>query len=666
MPTNRLAKASSPYLRQHAHNPVNWFTWGEEAIETARRENKPILLSIGYAACHWCHVMAHESFEDVETANLMNELYVNIKVDREERPDLDKVYQTAHYMLTKQNGGWPLTVFLTPDLIPFFSGTYFPREARYQLPAFKELLTALAGIYQNQPDDISKQNAELLRILQHQAPDTGNVQLNLSPWENALTELKRTYDAENGGFGGAPKFPQTSKLELLLLNKSNMVRETLQHMAEGGIYDQLAGGFFRYTVDAQWQIPHFEKMLYDNAQLLDLYAKAANQFENTFFAEIARTTADWAIRTMQSSEGGFYASIDADSEGHEGKYYVWDKKEVAALLTTDEFAAVQTYYGLNEPPNFDNHWHLHVNQSAVDTAKKLNLTLSQFKVYLASAITKLLKAREQRIPPTIDKKHLTAWNSLMIKGLITAGESLKEPRFTQSAQSAIAFIQEKLWRNGRLLASYIDHKAELPAYLDDHAFLIDALLASLQSNWQTGQLLFAMQLADILLEYFFDSRSGAFFFTASDHEKLLYRPKTMMDEAIPAGNGIAVRILTILGYLLGNSRYLSAAEKTLQAAFPYLTKFPAEHCTLVLGLKEFLQPSQIIVIRSNREDSKLWQQACRNDHHLVFNIPSDEQDLPQALADKKPLEDKTCAYICEGMKCLQVVDSLDDFKNLLR
>lgn len=667
MYTNHLIETTSPYLRQHAHNPVNWYPWGEEALALARNANKPILLSIGYAACHWCHVMAHESFEDEQTANLMNELFINIKVDREERPDLDKVYQTAHYMLTKQNGGWPLTVFLTPDLIPFYSGTYFPREARYHLPAFKDVLTTIAAIYNDRPEDVNKQNAELLGILRNISHPTEQRPLDISPWNQAFIELKNSYDTQNGGFNGAPKFPQPAKLAFLLKQKSFMAIDTLQHMAEGGIYDQLGGGFFRYAVDARWRIPHFEKMLYDNAQLLYVLSKAASVFENkSFLNDIIRATADWVIGTMRSADGGFYSSIDADSEGSEGKYYTWDKAEIAALLTPEELAVAQVYFGLNEePPNFEGHWHFHVKNSADKVAETLNLTLSETNEYLNSAKSKLLKAREQRTAPGIDKKQLTAWNSLTIKGLIAAGEVLNEPRYVNSAQSAFTFIQEKLWRNQRLLASYMEGKAELPAYLDDYVFLIDALLLSLQSHWQTKQLLFAIQLTDLLLEYFYDNNAGAFFFTASDHEKLLYRPKTMLDEAIPAGNGVAVRVLTTLGFLLGNSDYLSAAEKTLQAAFPYLEKFPAEHCTLLLGLKEFLEPLPIVVIRGPADDMKQWLQSSRN-NVLMFAIPADEQALPQILAEKKPLPDKTCAYICEGMKCLNVIDNLRDFQSLMK
>lgn len=663
---NQLAKEASPYLQQHANNPVDWYPWGKEALEKARLENKPILLSIGYAACHWCHVMAHESFEDQETADLMNELFVNIKIDREERPDLDKIYQTAHFVLTRSSGGWPLTVFLTPhDLIPFFSGTYFPRNANYQLPAFKDVLKTLASIYKNNPDDIKQQNKELLNILQQdilqQAKAPEPVRINNQPLEKGLLELQQRYDQINGGFGTAPKFPQPSKLEFLFQIKSPMTAETLDHMAQGGIYDQLEGGFFRYSVDASWEIPHFEKMLYDNGQLLNLYTLAAKQYDNPSFAQISREVAEWAINKMQAPEGGFYSSIDADSEGHEGKFYVWSKEDIQTLLSAQEYNVIQLYFGLNKGPNFEQQWHFNITQSLESVAKQLEIPFSEAKHLLRSAKEKLLNARRERIPPGLDKKVLTSWNSLMIKGMIIAGQQLKEPRFVSSAQQAIAFIKQHLWRNKRLLASYADKRAYLEAYLDDYAFLIDALLSSLQVSWNTDHLFFAIDLANTLLEHFYDQSRGGFFFTANDQEKVLYRPKTMVDEAIPAGNGVAIRVLLILGHLLGETRYIDAAEKTLQVAWPYLERFPSEHCAVLLGLREYLEPSRIIVLRGSENEMKQWQEIFHWNHDYVFPIPTDEKGLPGSLSLRKPRE-KICAYICQGNQCSAAIEDLDEFK----
>lgn len=575
---NHLSKETSPYLLQHADNPVDWYPWGPDALEKARKENKPILLSIGYAACHWCHVMAHESFEDAETAKVMNEYFINIKVDREERPDLDKIYQTTHFLLTQRSGGWPLTIFLTPhDLTPFFSGTYFPAEARYQLPAFKDLLRMLADVYKNQSDNIAKQNQELKRIVHSQPTTLTTIQLTHEPIERALTALHDNYDAIYGGFGGAPKFPHPTAIEFLLTEKSSMATSTLYHMAEGGIYDQLQGGFFRYSVDEKWRIPHFEKMLYDNALLMDSYAMAAKERDEKYFAEITRQTANWALNIMQSPEGGFYSSLDADSEGHEGKFYAWNRQDIESLLTNEENLVARKYFGLDQPANFEDQWHLYLTQPA---DHPLMPTIKQ----------KLLTARELRVHPHCDKKILTAWNALMIKSLATASDALQDPRLLHAAEKALAFIRENLWVNNRLYASYKDNVVKHPAYLDDYAFLLEALMTLLQIKSNENYFNFAQQLADTLLTYFYDKEMGGFFFTASDHEKLLYRPKIFADESLPSGNGAAVRALITLGKLSGEKRYQEAAEKTLQVAWPALMRFPAEHCSLLLGLKDFVAP----------------------------------------------------------------------------
>lgn len=654
---NRLEQETSPYLRQHAHNPVDWYPWGEEALQKARQENKPILLSIGYAACHWCHVMAHESFEDDNTAALMNQLFVNIKVDREERPDLDKIYQNAHYLLTQRSGGWPLTVFLTPDdLIPFFSGTYFPPEAKYQLPGFKDVLTSIATAHEKQSQEIRQQNADLMQFLNQTAIPNKEAAFTHYPIQRALEILSQYYDKTNGGFNGAPKFPQAPKLVFLANQQSTMAIETLEKMAQGGINDQLAGGFYRYSVDAEWQIPHFEKMLYDNAQLLTLYAEAGNK-------EITRAIADWIIADMQSEEGGYYSSLDADSEGHEGKYYVWTKEEIASLLTKEEMAVVSQYFGLEDKPNFEGQYHLHIAKSIETIIEHLYLSKFAVEKLLDSAKEKLLVARKKRIPPALDTKILTSWNALMIKGMLNAAQLLNEPRYIHSAQKAFAFIQKNLYKDKRLLASYNEGKAHLAAYLDDYIFLIDALLTSLEIKWDGQQLEWATDLAETVLTHFTDNEWGGFFFTANDHEKLLYRPKSMMDEAMPSGNGIAVQVLLRLGYLLGQPRYITYAEKTLQAAWPTLSAYPAEHCTLLIGLLNILIPLTIIVIRGPQHAMQTWQAACRGINHYIFAIPDTETTLPSALASKKPSED-IVAYICQGMQCSPPVTDLQMIKDL--
>jgi uncharacterized protein YyaL (SSP411 family) len=574
---NRLANETSPYLQQHAENPVDWFPWGPEANEKSRRENKPILLSLGYAACHWCHVMAHESFEDQATADLMNAMFVNIKVDREERPDLDKIYQTTHYLLTQRSGGWPLTTFLTADdLTPFFSGTYFPLEPRNQMPAFKDILQKIAEIYRNRQDDIKLQNKSLQDLLQRPSVANPNQPtLNDEPLKLAMPAIENHYDEKLGGFGDAPKFPHPKLLEFLLQEKSNMALTTLLRMAEGGIYDQLRGGFYRYSVDAKWEIPHFEKMLYDNAQLLSLYAEAASIFDEPYFADIARETAEWVISEMQSSEGGYFSSLDADTEGHEGKYYVWHIDEIEKIVSREEFQMLKVYYGLDEPANFDNLWHFHIVEA---------LKTPHEKAVLASAKKKLLATRQSRVYPHRDEKILTAWNGLMIKGMFTAGDALGEPRFIDSARKALTFVRTNLWKNGRLLASYKDGKAHLQACLDDYAFLLSALLTAYRVQSEENDLAFAKELADGMIKHFYDNTAGGFFFTADDHEKLLYRPKTLMDESTPSGNGVAVASLIELGQIVSEPRYQEVAEKTLAFAWAILLQHPSEHCALLLAL----------------------------------------------------------------------------------
>lgn len=660
---NHLIHEPSPYLQQHAYNPVDWYPWGKSAFERAKKESKPILLSIGYAACHWCHVMAHESFEDESTAKLMNELFINIKVDKEERPDLDKIYQTSHYLLTQQSGGWPLTIFLTPELIPFFSGTYFPKEEHPQLPAFKRVLELIADFYRKQPDKVKNQAHQLEQLLlQHESSNLSQ-QLNNEPLQLGLNSLEQQYDAEFGGFGHAPKFPQASRLEYLLRNNSPLACTTLMHIAKGGIYDQLAGGFYRYSVDQHWNIPHFEKMLYDNGQLLMLYSLAGTQYGEAYFHDIARQTAEWVLNDLQAPEGGFYSSFDADSEGEEGKFYRWQPEEIRSLLSKDEYAVIRLYFGLDLSPNFEGYWHLYVAKSLDSVCKLLKIRQEQGEQFLSAARLKLLKARNKRIEPFRDEKILTSWNSLMVKGLLLAGANLKEQRFINAGQKTLHFIQKKLWHKNTLYASYKDDKAYLAAYLDDYAFLLDALVTSLQVSWNTEHLLFAMKLADEVLNSFADKKGG-FYFTAENHEKLLYRPKAMMDEAIPAGNAVLLRAFLVLGHLLGESRYLDAAENILQTAWPMLMQYPAEHCSLLLGLKDYLMPPQMIVIRGERDEIKAWQQEAQSITNYSFAIPNEAGPLPELLALKK-IEGNACAYLCRGLTCEAVLTSIAELKSRL-
>jgi uncharacterized protein YyaL (SSP411 family) len=577
---NRLAAETSPYLLQHAGNPVDWLPWSEAALAQAREENKPILLSIGYSACHWCHVMAHESFEDAPTAAVMNRLFVNIKVDREERPDLDQIYQSAHQMLTGRAGGWPLTLFLTPEGTPFYGGTYFPKESRYGLPGFVELCERIGEIWHTRRHDIDAQNRELLAVLNRQMPDAGS-ELDDQPILALRNILLGSLDRQHGGFGGAPKFPHPTDLAFLLHRTGDPEAQdaalfTLRCMAEGGIHDQLGGGFCRYSVDERWEIPHFEKMLYDNGPLLGLYADAYALTGDADFKQVAEGIVGWLQREMTSPEGAFYSSLDADSEGEEGKFYVWDRAQVARLLTPQESALAGRHWGLDQSPNFEGkHWHLKIAAPLAEGESAL----------LASARAKLFAARAQRVRPGCDDKILTSWNALMIAGLARAARVLGRDDWLAAARRALDFLRTRHWQDGRLLATSRHGKAHLPAYLDDYAFLLAALLELMQADPQPEDSDFARQLADALLAHFEDQENGSFFFTAHDHETLIQRPKTAHDNALPSGNGVAALALQRLGNLVGEARYLGAARRAVQAFGAQLAQQPGGCATLIMALE---------------------------------------------------------------------------------
>jgi len=668
---NKLLKETSPYLLQHSDNPVDWFAWNEDSLQLARDENKPILLSIGYSACHWCHVMAHESFEDEATAELMNSLFVNIKVDREERPDIDKIYQTAHQLVARAPGGWPLTVFLTPDeQLPIFTGTYFPREL------FKQVLTRVEDYFRSHASEVRTQGAALrqaLESLEHSV-GTADGELTLGPLETARERLGDSFDEEHGGFGDAPKFPHPTHIESLLmawrrvaekrepdLKPLYMATLTLTRMAQAGLYDHLAGGFFRYSVDRYWAIPHFEKMLYDNAALLSVYADAHAATGEPLFGHIASETADWVIRDMQHPEGGYYATLDADSEGEEGKFYLWTPAEAQAVLDAEEFTVASEHFGLTRAPNFEGKaWHLQVNTPLAELGAER--TEQQAREILDAARRKLLDARQQRVSPGRDEKVLVAWNGLMIRAMARAARHLDRADLAASATRSVDFIGSKLWSDERLLASYKDERARFAAYLDDYAFLAEGLLELLQYRWRSCDLALARQLADVILEQFEDP-AGGFFFTAHDHETLLHRPKPLADEAIPSGNGVATRVLLWLGHLLGERRYLNAAHKALKAAWPVVERYPEAHDSLLQALELAVVPPQIIVIRAQAasvlEEWQRYANAGFNPNRMSFAIPSGEGELPGFLAERRPRGD-VVAYVCQGTECRAPIARLEE------
>ena len=682
--TNHLVNETSPYLLHHAHDPVEWYPWGREALERAQHERKPIHLSVGYNACHWCHIAQQESFQDEATAKILNDNFINIKVDREERPDIDRIYQIAQQMLTQRSGGWPLTMFLThDDQRPFFGGTYFPKEARYGLPAFKDILQRVAAYYREHALELRQQNEALMAAFAALTPPPAgpDSELTDAPLEACRTQLARSFDARNGGFGGAPKFPHAEMIEWLLrrwrasarapepdLQALHMATLTLRRMAEGGIADQLGGGFYRYAVDEHWMIPHFEKMLYDNATLLAAYAQASLASDDPLHSTTAHATADWVLRELQSPEGGYYSSLDADSEGHEGRFYLWDSEQARALLTTEQFAVFASRYGLDRPANFEGRWHLYVAASAGEIAAHVNHTPPEVMALIEAARARLLAARATRVRPARDDKVLTSWNALMIRGMAIAARALEREDLAISATRALDFMRGTMWREGRLLATYMEGRAHLNAYLDDYVYLAEAILELQQVRFRTDELHFAQQLVEVVLQHFADDARGGFYFTSDDHEALIHRSKVFGDDATPAGNGIAARVLLRLGHLLAEPRYLAAAERALRAAWPAITQYPPGHVSLLEALEELLTPPEIVVLRGEARTIEGWRLALAKiyaPHRIVLAIPTDAAGLPSALADKTPRAGPV-AYLCRATTCSAPIDSLDALMEQLR
>ena len=678
---NRLAQETSPYLQQHADNPVDWYPWGPEALERARREGKPILLSVGYSACHWCHVMAHECFEDPQIANLMNSLFVNVKVDREERPDLDQIYQLALRMLNNNgSGGWPLTVFLTPDQVPMFAGTYFPKTAQYNLPAFADVCQRVAGAFSQHRAELRQHSESISAAFRSMLTSPVPAErINLAPANLFLEGMREGFDARAGGLGQAPKFPHPVEFEFTLRRAAgrgaqagdpdslHIVKHTLERMALGGIFDQLGGGFARYSVDANWTIPHFEKMLYDNGQLLRLYTDAWAQTGEPLLAKVVEDTAGWIIREMTSPEGGYFSSIDADSEHVEGKFYVWIRDDVKALLAADEYAVAAAHYGLDAPANFEGrHWHLNVMKTLVEVAQASGRPLAECEALLASARSKLFAAREKRVRPGRDEKILAGWNGLAIAGMARAGSAFGRADWVDSARRALDFIRTNMWRDGRLLASWKDGRATLNAYLDDHAYLLHASIELLQAQFDAKVLAFAVQLADAMLARFQDQESGAFFFTSHDHEQLFARLRPTPDNDKPSGNGWATLSLVRLGHITGDSRYALAAERALRCLWPVIEQHPGAHASLLMAAEEYLEPTRVVVLRGERSALADWQRDLARRYlaaSVVLAVPDDETSLPEVL--DKPLRPTVNAWVCEGVSCLAPIDSIEALRSTI-
>ena len=675
---NRLAHASSPYLRQHAGNPVHWQEWNAATLAHAKRQDTPILLSIGYSACHWCHVMAHESFEDTGIAAVMNALFVNVKLDREERPDLDRVYQLAHQALSGRGGGWPLTVFLDPqDLAPFFAGTYFPPVPAHGLPGFPELLHKVRAYFDAHRDELRAQGAQLREWIARAGESAaGDLPAIDAVEPAALQRIAARFDRDNGGNLGAPKFPHAGELQLQLDDaiavegdregkapeSAAMARYTLQAMAARGLQDHLGGGFFRYCVDAQWIIPHFEKMLYDNAQLLPLYAHAARRFGDPSCAQAARGIAGWLQREMTAADGAFFSALDADSDGHEGAFYTWTREQLQAELEPGEFAAIEAGYGLDHPPNFEGRaWHLLKLRTLDGIAQQTGRPAEDLQRLLNSARLKLFAARARRVRPATDDKRLTAWNALAIAGLARASRDLADPACAEMAARALDALRTGAWVDGELYANLADAGARIPAFLDDHAFLLDALFKLLQCRWRDEDPAWAAAIAETMLQRFEDKQGGGFFFSTDAHQTPLQRSRTFSDDSLPAGNGVAARALLRWGHLLGETRWLEAAQRALRAAGDALKRHPDACCTTVSALREFHSPRTQVVIRCTAAEEPAWRDALGEgaigrDDSAVFFIPSAAKSLPGLLAQRKPRKGGV-AYVCSGLACRAPIHS---------
>ncbi len=680
--TNHLKHETSPYLLQHADNPVNWHPWNETSLQLARDLDKPILLSIGYAACHWCHVMAHECFENVDIAAVMNESYVCIKVDREERPDLDKVYQTAHQLITQRPGGWPLTLALTPDAhAPIFAGTYFPPTPRGGLPDFTTVLRQVEAHFREHRDDMGKHELQFSDALSQVGAHPPANSLPGKPlFEEARQQLAQQFDREHGGFGNEPKFPHPTQISFLMRYWQHQKGEghtdkaaldmpliTLKNMAMRGLNDQLAGGFYRYSVDERWEIPHFEKMGYDNAQLMPLYAEAYQITQDAYFADIAQNTADWIIGEMQAPEGGFYSTLDADSEGEEGRYYVWSNQELKTLLSAEHYHLASTLYQLDDKPNFEGKWHLNQWHDLTPTAKRLEIKPELAAHELATIKQSLLVARNKRIRPGLDDKILTSWNALMIKGLATSARILQRDDYYKAAVHALDFIHSSLWDGERLLATHRAGKSHLNAYLDDYVMLADALLSLCQTHWDSAQMNWAVGLMEHVHKAFEDDKNGGHFFTEHEHEQLLYRPKPGSDDSTPSGNGVAANVLLKLGHLLGRTDFIDSAERTLRSLSNELQSMPSAHASLLLALMQIRYEPQTIIIRGKIEEAQRWKteiDAAYQPLNQCFAIPDDVVDLPDALALRIP-KSHCCAYVCSKYSCSAPIDSLEELKDFL-
>jgi uncharacterized protein len=666
--TNRLIHETSPYLLQHAHNPVDWYPWGPEALAKAKAEDKPILLSIGYSACHWCHVMEHESFENEAIAKVMNDHFVNIKVDREERPDLDTIYMNAVQMMG-QRGGWPLTAFLTPEGVPFYGGTYFPPVDRYGMPGFPRLLLALVDAYQNRRAEIEQSAHSLLTELQRLGEVSASAdELNQTLLDQAAKQLMRAFDPVHGGFGRAPKFPPSMSMSFLLRQYQrtqdaallSAVELTLDKMAHGGMYDQLGGGFHRYSVDEKWLVPHFEKMLYDNALLARLYLDTYLVTGNEFYKQVVIETLDYVRREMTDANGGFYSTQDADSEGEEGKFFVWTPEEVKTLLGEEDARLFNRYFDVTEGGNFEGHNILHVDEEVETVAKLMQVTPERLQGALTRGKQILFQAREQRIKPGRDEKMLTAWNGLMLRSFAEAAQVLNRSDYLEVATRNAEFVLSTLKRDGRLLRTHKDGASKLNAYQEDYAYLIDGLLALYEASFDVRWFAEARALAETMIEQFWDADQGGFFFTSADHESLISRTKDFYDNATPSGNAVAAHVLLRLALFTGEARYREITEQVLRLTQHDLQRMPNGFGHMLCALDLYLaEPYEIALIGSWEEAETAEMLAAIFQRYLpnkvvALAMPQEVEAVAAViplLAGRKQVEGRTTAYVCRNFTC---------------
>ncbi len=660
--TNRLIDETSPYLLQHAHNPVYWYPWGDEAFERAKSEDKPVLVSIGYSACHWCHVMEHESFEDVSTAAVMNEHFINIKVDMEERPDVDQIYMNF-VQLTTGRGGWPMNVFMTPDKRPFFGGTYFPPSPRYGMPSWQQILTSISDAFREKRDELENSANDIigeLRRLSTVEASAGGLSTDLL--DAAFGSYIRTFDTVNGGFGGAPKFPAAMSLEFLLRYHKRtgedralaVVTHTLDKMANGGMYDQLGGGFHRYAVDAIWLVPHFEKMLYDNAQLIRVYLHAYQVTGNEFYKTIAIDTLEYVRREMLDESGGFYSTQDADSEGEEGKFFVWTPEEIAEILGEDDAAEFCAFYEVTASGNFEGSNILNV---------KNPVAIAPGSDKFADARARLFAEREKRIKPGRDEKVLTAWNGLMLAAFADAAAVLDSGEYLDVAKRNAEFVRTELQNDGCLLRTWKDGSAKLNGYVEDYANVADGLIVLYQVSGDVEYLIEARRLADVMITEFWDDENGGFFFTSNDHEELIVRNKDFYDNATPSGNSVAADVLLRLAKLTGEDKYERFAVTTLRLAAAQLRRHPQGFGRTLSALEFHLGETKeiaIVGLRGGEMEREILSKYLPDAVVVISdNAVADSSVIP-LLKDRVVMDGKPTAYVCKDFVCVRPVTSLDE------